>query len=71
MLAFSRYHEDAADRFALDLTHDNHDAATAFVALAQQNLAVPRPGALYKFFRSSHPPIGERIDFINSYHPWR
>jgi STE24 endopeptidase len=71
MLAFSRYHEHAADRFALDLTHDNHDAATAFVALQQQNLAVPRPGALYKLFRASHPPIGERIDFMNSYHPWR
>jgi Zn-dependent protease with chaperone function len=70
MLAFSRYHEHAADRFALDLTHDNHDAATAFVALQQQNLAVPRPGALYKLFRASHPPIGERVDFINSYHPW-
>jgi Zn-dependent protease with chaperone function len=71
MLAFSRYHEHAADRFALDLTHDNRDAATAFVALQQQNLAVPRPGALYKLFRASHPPIGERVDFINSYHPWR
>jgi len=69
MLAFSRYHEHAADRFALDLTHDNHNAATAFVALQQENLAVPRPGAVYKFFRASHPPIGERIDFINSYRP--
>jgi STE24 endopeptidase len=70
-LAFSRYHEHQADRFALDLTHDNHDAATAFVTLQQKNLAVPRPGPLFRFFRASHPPIGERIDFINSYHPWR
>lgn len=69
-LAFSRYHEHAADRFALDLTHDNRDAATAFIALQQQNLAVPRPGLLYKIFRASHPPIGERVDFINGYHPW-
>jgi Zn-dependent protease with chaperone function len=69
-LAFSRYHERQADRFGLDLTHDNHAAATAFVALAQQNLAVPRPGLLYKIFRASHPPIGERVDFINSYKPW-
>jgi STE24 endopeptidase len=70
-LAFSRYHERQADRFGLDLTHDNHDAATAFVALQQQNLAIPRPGPLYKIFRASHPPIGERIDFINHYHPWQ
>lgn len=69
-LAFSRYHEREADRFGLDVTHDNHAAATAFVALAQQNLAVPRPGRLYTIFRASHPPIGERVDFINSYRPW-
>jgi len=69
-LAFSRYHEHEADRFGLELTHDNRAAATAFVALQQQNLAVPRPGLLYKIFRSSHPPIGERVDFINGYRPW-
>jgi STE24 endopeptidase len=69
MLALSRRHERAADRFGLDLTRDNHAAATAFVALQEQNLAVPRPGRLYKIFRASHPPIGERIDFINSYRP--
>jgi STE24 endopeptidase len=69
-LAFSRYHEHEADRFGLELTHDNRAAATAFVALQQQNLAVPRPGLLYKIFRASHPPIGERVDFINTYRPW-
>ena len=69
-LAFSRYHEHEADRFGLELTHDNRAAATAFVALQQQNLAVPRPSLLYKIFRASHPPIGERVDFINSYRPW-
>ena len=69
MLALSRHHERAADRFGLDLTGDNHAAATAFVALQEQNLAVPRPGRLYKFFRASHPPIGERVDFINAYRP--
>ena len=70
MLALSRYHEHEADRFGLELTHDNHAAATAFVALQQQNLANPRPGWLYKVFRASHPPIGERVDFINGYRPW-
>jgi STE24 endopeptidase len=69
-LAFSRYHEREADRFALELTHDNYHAATAFVALQQENLAVPRPGRLYKLFRASHPPIGERVDFMNRYRPW-
>jgi len=69
-LAFSRYHEREADRFGLELTHDNRAAATAFVALQQQNLAIPRPSLLYKIFRASHPPIGERVDFINDYRPW-
>jgi Zn-dependent protease with chaperone function len=69
-LALSRYHEHEADRFGLELTHDNEAGASAFVALQKQNLGVPRPGALYKFFRASHPPIGERVDFMNEYRPW-
>src|SRR5206468_417987 len=24
----------------------------------------PRPGLLFKIFRESHPPLGERIDFV-------
>lgn len=68
-LAFSRHHEREADKYGLALTCDNHAAATAFIALQQQNLAVPRPGRLYKIFRATHPPIGERVDFINAYHP--
>jgi Zn-dependent protease with chaperone function len=69
-LALSRHQEHEADRFGLELTHDNHAAATAFVALQRQNLANPRPGWLFKVFRASHPPIGERVDFINEYRPW-
>ena len=66
-LALSRHHERAADRFGLQLRPDCCAAATAFVALQEQNLAVPRPGLLYKLFRASHPPIGERVDAINAY----
>jgi Zn-dependent protease with chaperone function len=70
-LAYSRYQEHEADRFALEITRDNHDAAMAFNKLQEENLAVPRPGWLYKLWRSSHPPIGERIDFCNEYKPWK
>jgi STE24 endopeptidase len=70
-MAFSRYQEHEADRFALEITHDNHAAAMAFVKLQQENLNIPRPGMLHTLWRSSHPPIGERIDFCNAYHPWR
>jgi len=69
-LAYSRYQEHEADRFALDLTRTNHSACTAFVKLQEENLSNPRPGLLVKIFRSSHPSIGDRIDFCNAYHPW-
>ncbi len=47
-----------------------HAAATAFATMQQQNLAVPRPGLMYKLWRADHPPVGERIDFSNDYRPW-
>jgi Zn-dependent protease with chaperone function len=68
-LAYSRYQEHEADQFALDLTRANHSAGTAFVKLQTENLSNPRPGAIYKIFRASHPSIGERIDFCNTYRP--
>jgi len=69
-LAFSRYQEHEADRFGLEMTKDNHNAATAFVKLQQENLGNPRPGLLFKLWRASHPLLGERIDFCNAYRPW-
>ena len=70
-LAYSRHQEHEADRYALDLTRTNHSAGTADAKLQTENLGNPRPGLLYTIFRASHPSIGERIDFANSYHPWR
>lgn len=69
-LAVQRHFEHEADRFGLEITRDNRAAATAFVTLQQENLAVPRPGPLYKWWRASHPLLGERIDFSNDYRPW-
>ncbi len=68
--AVIRRAEHEADRFGLEITRDNHDAAMAFVRLQQENLGYPRPGLLYKLWRSTHPPLGERIDFCNEYRPW-
>jgi STE24 endopeptidase len=69
-LAYSRHNEHEADRFGLELTRNNHAAATAFVKLQEENLAVPRPNILVKLWQASHPPLGERIDFANEYRPW-
>jgi STE24 endopeptidase len=70
-LAYSRHQEHEADRYALKLTKTNHSAATAHVKLQSENLGNPRPGLLYTIFRASHPSVAERIDFANSYRPWR
>jgi Zn-dependent protease with chaperone function len=70
-LAVTRYMEHEADRFGLEITRTNHSAATAFVKMQTDVLAVPRPGLLNLLWRQSHPPLGARIDFANDYHPWR
>lgn len=69
-LAYSRHNEHEADRFALEVTRDNHAFGTAFVKLQTENLGNPRPGWLYVLWRAGHPPIGDRIDFANAYRPW-
>ncbi len=68
---FTRYVEHEADRFGLEITQNNKAAAEAFIVLQQENLAIPRPGPIFKIWCSSHPPLGERIDFCNSYCPWK
>ncbi|HSU16453.1 M48 family metallopeptidase [Longimicrobium sp.] len=69
-LAVSRHLEHEADRFGLELTRDNHAAATAFAKLQEENLATPYHGTLYKLWHDNHPPLGERIEFCNTYKPW-
>jgi Zn-dependent protease with chaperone function len=68
--AYGRQMEHEADRFGLELTRNNYSAATGFVKLVHQNLSNPRPGIIYRIFRATHPPLGDRIDFMNQYRPW-
>jgi STE24 endopeptidase len=68
--AFSRHMEHEADRFALEITRTNRAAATGFSKVLRNNLSIPNPGRLSVLWRSTHPPIGERIDFCNHYRPW-
>jgi Zn-dependent protease with chaperone function len=69
--AFTRHVEHEADRFGLEITQANHSAGTAFVKLQEDALGNPWPGPLFKLWRADHPPLGERIEFSNEYHPWR
>jgi Zn-dependent protease with chaperone function len=68
--AYTRHNEHEADRFGLEITRDNHAAASAFVKLQQENLGVPRPNLIYKLWQADHPTLGDRIDFSNEYRPW-
>jgi len=69
-MAFSRHVEHEADRFGLELTHNNHAAATAFVKMVQKSVYVYRPSPIIQFWYGSHPTPAERIEFCNQYHPW-
>jgi STE24 endopeptidase len=69
-LAISRHMEHEADCFALEITRTNHSAGAAFAKMQRENLSNPRPARLSILLRSSHPPLGDRIDFCNRYHPW-
>lgn len=70
LLAHSRHIEHEADRFGLELTQANHAAASAFVKLQSENLGNPWPHTFYTYLRYSHPPLGTRIEFCNTYRPW-
>jgi STE24 endopeptidase len=70
-LAYSRHLEHEADRFGLEIARFNHSAATGFVRLQEESLSIPNPGFLYTIMLSTHPTIGQRIEFFNTYKPWK
>ena len=68
--AFSQHIEREADRFGLELTHENQPAATMFAGWLARGDDVADPGWFEQTFRSNHPSTGERIRLANEYHPW-
>ncbi len=69
-LVFSRHMEHEADRFGLEITRDTEAFLKTEIAFVKKDFAYPRPGALIKFLRYSHPTTGERFDFAKEYRPW-
>lgn len=66
---FGRHVEFEADRFGLELTHENHGMAqmeSDYIAHGD----VPDWGTFFRIFRATHPTDGERIRFANQYRPW-
>ena len=70
--AFRQHVEFEADRFGLELNHDNEALARIVSSwTTASNQRVPEPNGFFMTFRSSHPSDGQRIRFANAYHPWR
>ena len=64
--------EQRADRFALDITHDNRAEAMLYVKdMHCYPLTVAQPSRFHQALRATHPSIESRIRFANAYHPWR
>jgi len=57
----TRQMERAADRYALETTHNAPAFRSAMLKLASQNLSDADPPAWVRFLFYSHPPISERV----------
>jgi len=64
----SRFHERAADRFAVRLTGTKDSFANALTKLGRVNLADTDPHPLIEFLFHSHPSIGRRIKYLETVH---
>jgi STE24 endopeptidase len=66
LFAFTRSREVAADRFALEATHEPRAGVSAFRRLRDQNLAEDELPRWYELFFSSHPSLKSRIDALQA-----
>jgi len=67
---FSRHIELEADRFGLELTHQNHAAAMVFVRDANSGDVAADWDTFFLIFQATHPSVAQRIEFANNYKPW-
>ncbi|MBU2530499.1 MAG: M48 family metalloprotease [Elusimicrobia bacterium] len=63
---FERKHEDGADRYSLETYSQPLAMINALKKLTVENLSNLKPHPLKVFIHYSHPPVLERIKFINS-----
>lgn len=57
-------HEREADTFAVEVMGDSDPMADALAGLARENLANPFPHPWYAAFNHRHPPIPERMRYV-------
>jgi STE24 endopeptidase len=66
----ARHIEHEADRFGLELTHQNHAAATVFAGDVQRGDVPPDWDSFFLITQATHPSVRDRIEFANGYKPW-
>jgi Zn-dependent protease with chaperone function len=72
----SRHYEHQADIYGLEVIHGSvpHPTAAAVAAfqrLGEVNLSDPKPSRLIELWLYDHPPLNKRIEFAQTYDPWR
>lgn len=63
----SRYEENRADRYGIEMTHNQKAAIQAFQDLTKSGLSQVNPPLLVKIFRYDHPTMLERMEMIEHY----
>jgi STE24 endopeptidase len=68
--AVQRHVEVEADRFALEVTHDNHAFATRQAAAAKAPWRMNDYDPFFEVFMATHPSQADRDRMGDSYRPW-
>lgn len=63
----SRAHEKKADEYAIELVENKEAAVSSFQKLSKAGLSQVNPPSLVKFFQYTHPPILERMQYIQQH----
>jgi len=67
---YARQIEHEADRFGLELTHENRAMAEMEAGYMARDRLPPDWDTFFLIFRATHPSDGDRIRFANAYRPW-
>lgn len=66
-MAISRKFEKEADFYSIEMIRRAKPLSTALKKMAKENLSNLRPHPLYVVFNYSHPPLLERIEYLESH----
>ncbi len=66
-MAISRKFEKEADFYSIDIIKRAKPLSTALKKMAKENLSNLRPHPMYVFFNYSHPPLLERIEYLEAH----